>query len=461
MTWGASAARSLNLLVVLPLVVSRLDAPEIAVWYLFVTLIQLQLLADLGFSPTFVRVFAYAAGGADVMELAEARGGSGGTRPVNWRTVERIWGTVHSIYGRLTALAVAGMAIVGTAFVWRPIGAIADPQHGWIAWMTILGASTIILRGNAYAAYLNGLDHVALVRRWEAVMSLLASVTQAGVLLVGGGLISLTVSHQVWMVLNVVRNRYLARWIESGRLRDFATALDKRVFSVVWPRAWRSGLGLAMGNLPLQLTGMYYAQVADAERAAEYLVSLNLFGAIRGFSMAPLYSRLPTMARLRAEGRLDALARVARRGMHVSFWVFALLTVGMGVFAGRLLGMVGANATTVAPLPWALLGVALFVERYGASHLQLYSTTNHILWHIANGIAGSIVLLACAALFPALGLLAFPAAFLCGYLGFYVPFVVPRSLRAIDSTFMAFDVPILAGPTVVMAALLALALLVG
>ena len=69
MTWSASAARSLNLLVVLPLIVTRLEAPEIAVWYLFVTLIQLQLLADLGFSPTFVRVFAYAAGGGRSVHL--------------------------------------------------------------------------------------------------------------------------------------------------------------------------------------------------------------------------------------------------------------------------------------------------------------------------------------------------------------------------------------------------------
>jgi len=440
MTWGASGVRSLNLILVLPLIVTRLEPAEIAVWYLFTTLIQLQLLADLGFSPTFVRVFAFAAGGADRTELSDRRATGPGPKHAgpNWSTVEAIWGTVHSVYTRLTIGAVCGLLLVGTPFVYRPISA-TDQASAWVAWGVILLASTVILRGNAYAAYLTGLDHVALVRRWEAVMVLMATLTQAAVLVAGGGLLALTVAHQFWMVLNVARNWYLARHVEEGRLMSFSTRAETVVMEAVWPSAWRSGVGLVMGNLPLQLTGLFYAQVAPAQRAAEYLVSLNVLTSIRGFAMAPFYSRLPAMARLRATGEKSRLEFIAGRGMALSYWTFVAFVIGVGVAGDRLLIMLGANASLTDATVWSLMGFGLLLERYGAMHLQLYSTTNHIVWHVANGISGAAMIVVAWALFSRLDLLAFPLALIISYAAFYIPYVVPKSWALFEGSPRRLD----------------------
>ena len=149
MTWGSSSARSLNVLILLPLIATRYEAAEIAVWYLFMSLFQLQLLADLGFSPTFVRVFAYASGGAGVADLhrpgdkTQALAGQH-----NWDTIGRIWGTARQVHGRLTWAAVAGLVLIGTPLVWKPISAMADPTQGFASWAVIIGASTVVLRGN-------------------------------------------------------------------------------------------------------------------------------------------------------------------------------------------------------------------------------------------------------------------------------------------------------------------------
>ena len=71
-------------------------------------------------------------------------------------------------------------------------------------------------------------------------MSLLASATQAGVLVAGGGLLALTLAHQFWMVMGVLRNWYLARTVEGGRLAAFRGSRDARVLKAVWPSAWRT-----------------------------------------------------------------------------------------------------------------------------------------------------------------------------------------------------------------------------
>ena len=64
MTWSSYLTRSLSLLLVFPLILTRLDTADIALWYLFSTIIALQAQSDAVCSPTFERVLAYALGGA-------------------------------------------------------------------------------------------------------------------------------------------------------------------------------------------------------------------------------------------------------------------------------------------------------------------------------------------------------------------------------------------------------------
>lgn len=69
MTWANFLARSLSLVLLLPLIVSKLEATDVVVWYLFASIMALQMLVYLGFTPTFARVIAYGMGGVSSKEL--------------------------------------------------------------------------------------------------------------------------------------------------------------------------------------------------------------------------------------------------------------------------------------------------------------------------------------------------------------------------------------------------------
>ena len=62
-TWGSYSTSTLNFIFVLPLLLTRLSTAEIALWYLFKSIMDLLPSADLGFGATFTRVIAYAMGG--------------------------------------------------------------------------------------------------------------------------------------------------------------------------------------------------------------------------------------------------------------------------------------------------------------------------------------------------------------------------------------------------------------
>ena len=452
MTWGSHLSRSLSLLLVVPLILTRLDTADIALWYLFSTIIVLQGLADTGFSPTFARVLAYALGGMAPDQLKDLRQSvdNTGGEP-NWDTVAQICATMRVVYTRLTLVAMAALGTLGTWAVVRPIAQSPDAEAAWAAWGVILLGSTVMLRGNTFSAYLQGMNRIALLRRWEALTSLGAILTSFVVLLLGGGLLGLVIAHQSWMVLNVLRNRWLCRSIDDGRFKTFTSkAVNPTVFAAVWPSAWRSGLGIAMSYGLIQLSGVIYAQLGSTEQVAMYLLSLQLMTMVSRFSQAPFYSKLPLLARLRAQGETAEQVRLARRGMALSHWTFVLGFVGLGLFATPLLALIGSNAAFADPLLWALLGLGTLLERYGAMHIQLYSTTNHIIWHVANGVSGTIYLAVSLLLFPAAGVYAFPLGILAGYAGFYCWYAARHSYRTFQLRLWSFERATLLQPLTLM-----------
>ena len=453
MTWGSHLSRSLSLLLVVPLILTRLDTADIALWYLFSTIIVLQGLADAGFSPTFARVLAFALGGKAPDQLKDLRqpAGRAGGDP-NWETVEQICATMRVIYTRLTLVAMAGLGTLGTWAVAHPIAQSSDSESAWMAWGVILLGSTVMLRGNTFSAYLQGMNRIALLRRWEALTSLGAILTSFTVLILGGGLLGLVIAHQSWMVLNILRNRWLCRTIDDGRFKTFTSkVVNPTVFEAVWPSAWRSGLGIAMSYGLIQLSGVIYAQLGSTEQVAMYLLSLQLMTMTSRFSQAPFYSKLPLLARLRAQGDTGEQVRLARRGMALSHWTFVLGFVGLGLFATPLLGLIGSNAAFADPLLWALLGLGTMLERYGAMHIQLYSTTNHIIWHIANGVSGTIYLVVSLVLYTFIGVYAFPAGILVGHAGFYSWYAARHSYRTFQLRLWPFERATLLKPLALMA----------
>jgi O-antigen/teichoic acid export membrane protein len=396
------------------------------------------MLIDIGFSPTFSRVIAYAMGGAGVDDLKSPINKNNGK--ANWKTIELICTEMRVVYSRLGIIWPMLLFIFGTLALIKPVSHVQNTFSAWSAWVVILLVSTVVIRGNIYSSYLQGINQIALLRRWEAITSLGAIVTSFLVLILGGGLLELVLAHQGWQLLNILRNRWLSDVIEDGRFKNFTRGRkNKKVFDAVWPSAWRSGVGHFMTYGLIQASGILYAQVGSASGVASYLLGLRLIQTVSQFSQAPFYSKLPALARLFAENKKDELVALAKGGMGLSYWCYVACFIGLGIAGEPLLKLIGSNADFPTHLLWSLLGLAFFVERYGAMHLQLYSITNHIIWHIANGIAGFIYILVCFITFKTVEVYAFPLGLIAGYLGFYSWYSAIHSYRAFKLSFITFE----------------------
>ncbi|MBW4549821.1 MAG: hypothetical protein KME35_01650 [Aphanocapsa sp. GSE-SYN-MK-11-07L] len=426
----------------MPLILTRLSTEEIALWYLFGTIIGLQILADVGFSPTFSRIIAYGMGGRCTSELKDLRyvEKSNSSKAPNWETIDKICATMQIVYLRLTAVSISLLTIFGTWALVKPISIVPDSKSAWIAWGIILMASSFSLIGNSYSSYLQGANKIALQRRWEILTTTAGILTSIFVLILGGGLLGLVVANQSWLVLNVLRDRWLCKTIRKNESKIFKhKKIDSDVFEAVWASAWRSGLGALMSYGLIQLSGVFYAQVGTPLEVASYLLSLRLIQIVGLMSQAPFYSKLPLLAKLRSDGNLAEQVNIAKRGMRFAYWSYVVGFIGIGVVASPLLQLIGSKAEFVNSLLWGLMGLSMFAERYGGMHIQLYSTTNHIVWHIANGVSGVIYLVVASLLFRQIGIFAFPIGTLSGYLGFYCWYSATHSYKAFNLQILKFE----------------------
>ena len=112
-------------------------------------------------------------------------------------------------------------------------------------------------------------------------------------------------------------------------------------------------------------------------------------------------------------------------------------------------------ALQVPLILWLLVGLAGYLERMGGMHLQLYSSTNHILMHWANGATALAFTLLASGLFPLLGANAFPLAQAAALLVVFLPIGMMNSYRAFALPFPSFELKTSVLPLIVLLVVIA------
>ena len=442
MTWSSLGVRLSGIVVVLPIVLHRFAVAEVAVWQLFSTIFTLMLLLDLGLSPTFSRMFAYARGGAAVEDMRDMRAQRPAASAIDdaevLRHASRLLAALRWIYPRLAAGVVLAFAVGGTLALRRPVDECAQPQTMWIAWSIVLAGGFVSMLGNAYAAALQGMNEIAAQRRNETFSGLGQVVTSLAVVVAGGGVLPLVMSYQAWGIVNAWRNRGLLRRLHPA-LAAVPPAADRTVLAALWPPTWRSGIGVLMSQGLIQASGLVYGQLVPAAALAAWLLAIRIVTTISQISQAPFYSKLPLLASLQASGDRARQLALASQGMRRAQWVLVAGLVIVTFAATPLLHLIGSRTPFVSEGVWALMALAFFVERFGAMHMQLYSLTNHIVWHLANGATGVAMIAASLLLYPHVGELALPGAMLLAYGAVYSSYAARLSSRAFGFGLLRFE----------------------
>ena len=435
-------ARTGNLIFVLPLILSSFSKAEIALYYLFATVIALGNLADFGFKNTLVRLFAFTQAGVESLEFKKDQKNIQfeENRKPNWDLAEALFSMTRRIYFIISIILTLLLAILGTYLVEKAVTATENEYYSWLAWGVVVITTGVGLYGKLYLCYLEGFNHVALVKRVETLFILIAIITKVLVLVFAPSILWLIVVEKIWLLINLVRNYYLSRYVNDGMSRTFKRVkFDKTLFMQVWKPAWKTGVSSFMSLGLTNVTGIFYAQIGGTGAVASYLLALRVINQIRDVSMAPLYSKIPVLSRLRAKGSMNEFIRIAKRGSSLAHGVFGFGIITVGALFNVLIKLANSNVEFVSVDLWFLMGIAYVVHRYGAIHMQIYLTTNHVITHIVDSISGLIFILATYLLIGRYDVYAFPMAMIIGFISFYAWYAPYKSLKSMNVSIWNFD----------------------
>lgn len=434
-TWASIGVRTLNLIVLIPFILKKFDASEITIWYLFSTVMSFNFVFDMGFSTTFIRGIAYGMGGANSLGSKEANG-----QP-NIEFLSKIWRNIRVIYLFLTLIVLVAISTLGSWVVLKPISLLINDRDGWIAWCFVVFGTVLTFWGNIFSIYLQGVNKIAILRRFETIFSLCSIFSSIIVIQVGWGFLSLVIVNQFWNVMSITRNLWICNkdiiYIEINK--RFTFDIDKELLNEIWSSSWKSAIGVLMSYGIINSTTVFFAQSDDSASSASYLFSFRILQVLINFSMAPFYSKIPLLSKMYVIGNYNELTTIAKKGMRLSHLSFVLPAIIIGIIAPFAINLLHSNVEFLDKKIWSVLILAYFIERFGAMHIQLYSVTNIIIWHIANSITGVILFLLLYFLIPKYGYYAFPISMLIAYSSFYSWFAAGKSYSHFKIKFIDFE----------------------
>jgi len=448
LTWGAIAARTASTALALPLVVTLYPAAEAAFWFLCAAIFTFAQVAEFGLSATFVRFISYGFGGArmaDLSAIGSARTGRSAAPDAD--TLFRLAGTAKALGARLALTTLVLALLLGNLALARPIAELANPTQGWLAAQLVFLALALRVWGQAYASLLQGMNRMRAFRSIELAVYGGQFISILAVFLMRGNILMLVLATHLWPGLAIVLTAWACRRLDRRiGVIDAPARIDPHVWRSAWPAMWRSGLAAVMSVGLLQGSGLVFAQIVSPAQVTAYLFHLRLINLVRELSTPPFLNAFPGMAQIMAAGRIPQLRSLARRAMAASYWIYALGVLVVGTAAAPLLDRLFSGTMRFSTGLWLSFAAAFFLERYAHMHVQLYTLTNRVVWHLLASASGAAAVAAAVLLYPVLGVAALPAGYALGLLLIAVPVTARLAYRTFSLAFPGHELISLAAP---------------
>ena len=380
------------LLFLTPIALSIFTPPDSALWLVYLTFFSFILLFDLGFSPTFVRIFGYTLSGRKVIDLHQAFPVIAENDCQNWTEISDIYHFMTRIYLLLAGITILISASIGSYLVANTINSSLESELAWYTWTLIVLFGGGALYVTCYSAFLQGMNQVALVQRTQLLISVVQIATTALIMLSTRSIVYSAVNYQLWMIVSGLLVRREAHKLYKTHvfsLKD--SVIESTLRSLIIKGAWRSGVGIMMSTGVIHFVALTVASLSDAVQTVQYLLVLQIVRSMGAFSQVPFYSKLPLFSKLYAENNNKILFKKVSNSMRQVMLLYLIGSLALWFMGTWFFNFIGSQVDFPSGELLLLLILGFAVERFSAMHMQFYSLTNHIIWHKINGITGFFI----------------------------------------------------------------------
>jgi len=392
---GSILSLGMNL-IILPIILRILPSNDLGMWYVFSSIAGLITLIDFGFSPSISRCVTCCWCGADELKkegLAEITENS----TPNYSLLKSLARASKLIYLLMAIISGIILLSVGSIYIYKiSLNSGSNNSYYFYAWIIYIAAIITNLYFSYWPAFLKGIGAIKELNIATIISRVIYIVIAAIGLLIGGGLIAISLSLLVsGIILRLLSKRYFDIMVgKDYELSSYDKCnYPKKIFTQILPSSSRYGIvsiGVFLSTRAITLLCSYYLGL---NATASYGLSMQLIDFMGSFSQLLFHSYSPLIVSSRIGN--DKKRVLSLLSITVSFQLIVgfLGITGLIFFNRLLLNLIGSNAVLLSRNMLLVLGGVLLFEWNSSIFVNFIMTSNSIPFAKSSIISGVLITL--------------------------------------------------------------------
>jgi O-antigen/teichoic acid export membrane protein len=395
-------------LLVLPLLLHKLPAENLGLWYVFLSLAGISSLVDMGFLATMSRATAYLwAGAREIRKFGAAaiEESEGEDTPPNYPLLADLSKTMRLYYLVLGILITVLMGIFGTMWLSQKVAALPDARAILYAWLLFLLAILVNIAGAVWHPLLIGINRVRLAQQilvWGLVANY--SITCVG-LLAGAGLFAPVAGYLAMGLVSRTMSRIAFNRLTRSETHSTTGRWSGEILRALWPTAWRTGIVTLGIYATLNASTLICSVYLGLKATASFGLSMQLALAALGIAAAFVLVKLPIIAQLHARGKVREISQIVFPRMRWFWLSYLALALAAVLFGEPVLRDLLHSKTSLLPTPLLIgLFIVIGLEGHHAVFREITVASNQNPFAKPVVISGILIVLLSVILIRWIGL---------------------------------------------------------
>jgi len=376
---------------VLPYVLHKLPTNQIAIWYIYITLMSFVSLLDFGFSGTITINVSYIFSGATKLSPEGIAKQITLDHP-NYSLLKSMILTVKKIYRKISLISFITMGTIGSIYIYSVAGGKIETKVLATSWVIIVFSVAFNVYFMYYESLLVGSGKISDFKRITVISKFIYICVSYLALFFGLGLIGLAISNIV-NVLIVRILSYYAFYTPENKIIIESTSEAQDLFPILWTNAKKSGM-VSVGSFAITKINLFFvAGFLPLAQAAEFGLASQLIGFISGLANTAFYTLAPSLNGYRITNNMKMLKRSFAVGLFLLIAVFLVSGVPLLLLGNKMLLFFGSK--TVLPsriaIGWMLL--TAFLEANHSISAGMITTGNTIPYVKPSIFSGIIIII--------------------------------------------------------------------
>lgn len=384
-------------LFILPIVLSKLEAEEMAIWYLFMAINSMVMLLDFGFSSTIVRNLTYVFAGAKVLKK-EGIEESNTSVEIDKKLLAKMIHSIKSIYQYISLIAFFVLLILGTYYLNTVLSKneVKNESTIWISWFIFICSSVLMV----YFMYLNtllmGRGFIKQAQQAQVIYSVTYLLFVSIGLFFGYGLIAVSLSM---FIACVVERLYLRKFFYDEFIKNtlkeniISKSEKKEVINILWFNAKKMGV-VAIGGFWINKMGQFFiTSYFSLNIAAKYGLTTQIITFVSSTSIIYFNTIYPKIIYNFYQKKFKDVQAQLGVTMMIVFLLFLFSGLGIILLGNNLLLIIKSKTMFLDNEMIILILITAFLETQHSIMANVITFSNKIVFVKPALISGISILI--------------------------------------------------------------------